>query len=852
ILLDQQIPGVCGAIPPKLKALEFRLWAKRGRIDKADIQWHFDRHFLEWDLGQEYLRLRGNKAFISDASPVPFVINNDGTLSRHAAEVFVTSLLEAEKIGALPEQLHVLELGIGVGLFARFFLDHVQDLCRQLKKDYYQRLTYIAADRSQRMLSDLLRHGILANHPGRFRVRQVDAMQPEQVLSSEVALQSLTENAPPHPQPLSPEYRGEGSRETSSNSRKSQPLRAVFLNYLLDCLPCSVLKFDGGQATQLYVRTCVARNIKLADYTDLTAEQLRQRAASSDPRARAELLEVYGLFASEYDYRPVELRDLPYGDFAAEYGRRSKNLLHSYGAIQSLERLLDLVADDGFILVNDYGPMSNYASPRQMVEGGKDLRWINLRGCATSGSRRSREAVLSRTASAGGIALFPGKCADSAGMWRCGCRDDKHVRSRARLKIVAWDLNLNASQGAPSLAWRRRMESLPFDAKDVCMVWPAVGGVVATGLVLAGAGVAWQIRRRHMQRWLPAYLANRSRYLPVTPDEDVHLLLCLCDHYEPRAGNASIERGRQRVAVWSERYPAQFGRFRDSDGRTPRYSYFYPIEDYQAEYIDALAKLCRQGFGEVEVHLHHDRDTPENLRARLLEACDIFFRQHGLLSRHRETGKIGYAFIHGNWALCNARPDGWHCGVDHEIPILLETGCFADLTYPSAPSATQPPLINRIYWAGDRAGGRRSQDVETADPTNALLMIQGPLLLDWRRRKWGIIPHVENACLQTTQPPSIDRLHHWLRARVQVPGRPDWFFVKLHAHGAPEHDHEALLGTPMVRFHEELAERARANPKFHYHYVTAREMANLARAAFAGYQGDVAGALDWEMVSLLG
>jgi hypothetical protein len=382
------------------------------------------------------------------------------------------------------------------------------------------------------------------------------------------------------------------------------------------------------------------------------------------------------------------------------------------------------------------------------------------------------------------------------------------------------------------------------------MVW-AVVGVLAAALIVGSAGAIWQIRRRHMQRWLPTYLRERRRFQAPGPDQEVHVLLCICDHYEPRAGNASLETGRQRVAAWVDQYPHQFGRFRDSDGRPPRYSFFYPIEDYEPEYLDALAKLCRAGFGEVEIHLHHDKDTPENLRARLLEAKEILATRHGLLSRHRQTGAVMFGFIHGNWALCNARPDRCYCGVDREIPILLETGCYADLTFPSAPSATQPPIINRIYWAADRPGEARSQDVEAAAATNALLMVQGPLLLDWRRRKWGVIPRVENACLQTTQPPTIERLQQWLRARVQVLGRPDWFFVKLHAHGAPEHDHAALLGAPMVQFHEDLAKLAQSNPKFHYHYVTAREMVNLIKAAQAGYKGPIAGALDWEMVSNL-
>src|SRR6516165_2034499 len=78
---------------------------------------------LEWRLGQEYLRQRGNKAFLSDAHPVPFVINNDGALSTAAAELLFAALQAAEKEAPLPAELFVLELGIGVGLFARYFLD---------------------------------------------------------------------------------------------------------------------------------------------------------------------------------------------------------------------------------------------------------------------------------------------------------------------------------------------------------------------------------------------------------------------------------------------------------------------------------------------------------------------------------------------------------------------------------------------------------------------------------------------------------------------------------------------------------------------------------------------------------
>ncbi len=284
---------------------------------------------LELEVGGQYFRSRGSKAFLSDSMPVPFIINNDGTLSRNAAELFFKSLVAAEQSAELEPEICVLELGMGVGLFARFFLDCFRDLCLREKKDYYDRLSYIAGDYSERILLDLARHGVFANHPGRYRLRLVDAMQPDK-----------------------------NSDQWSVVSGQQEPsqLRAVFLNYVLDCLPVTVLQFEQDHVKQLCVRTCVARNINLADFTDMSVEQLQAKAQSRNPSDKDELLEVYGLFASEYDYQPVDVKTIPYGQFGYEYGRRSaKRLLLNHGAIQSLDRLLGMVQEGGFILINDYG-----------------------------------------------------------------------------------------------------------------------------------------------------------------------------------------------------------------------------------------------------------------------------------------------------------------------------------------------------------------------------------------------------------------------------------------------------------------------------------------------------------------
>jgi hypothetical protein len=361
------------------------------------------------------------------------------------------------------------------------------------------------------------------------------------------------------------------------------------------------------------------------------------------------------------------------------------------------------------------------------------------------------------------------------------------------------------------------------------------------------AGLAWRMLRvRGLDRCLVPYLLQARRRHAIKNNDPVHVLICIADHFEPQWGNVSPEVALGRVQHWVAHYPKCFARFRDSDGRPPRHTFFFPIDQYDADHVDSLAELCRQGFGEVEIHLHHDHDTASNLRQTLLHYTQLLTERHGLLSRPREGKQIAYGFIHGNWALDNARPDGRWCGVKNELDILRETGCFADFTLPSAPSATQTRKINSIYYARGIPGHCKSHDsgidVGAAPaPQDSLMLIQGPLMLDWHRRR------IENACLQASQPPSMHRLDLWTRAGISVPSRPDWRFVKLHTHGAPEGNQRMLLGQPMLAFHANLALRAQDNPNFHFHYVTAREMYNLVRAAETGYQGVVAGVLDYEL-----
>ncbi len=349
-----------------------------------------------------------------------------------------------------------------------------------------------------------------------------------------------------------------------------------------------------------------------------------------------------------------------------------------------------------------------------------------------------------------------------------------------------------------------------------------------------------RLRDKNLHNWLGGYAVDAvRRALRARPAGPRHLLFALCDHFEPLWRGAAPAQGRERVRAWSEAYPVVFGEFRDADGRPPRHTFFYPGEQYGPEYLQPLADLARKGFGEVEVHLHHDGDAAASLRSSLERALADFGR-HGHVSVDG-AGRPRWAFIHGNWCLANSRRDGRWCGVDAELPLLFAAGCYADFTFPSAPDETQPNIVNQIYWpigdlerrrAYDR--GRRARVGEFH--RDRLLIIQGPIALALRPGRAAV--RIESSALDAGDPPTPSRVDTWVAQGIHVAGRPDWIFVKVHTHGAPERNAATLLGPAGRRLHEYLAARYDDRRDWILHYVTAREMYNIAVAAMQGESGD--------------
>jgi hypothetical protein len=330
---------------------------------------------------------------------------------------------------------------------------------------------------------------------------------------------------------------------------------------------------------------------------------------------------------------------------------------------------------------------------------------------------------------------------------------------------------------------------------------------------------------------------------PREHDGPIDLFLCIADHFEPQHGRAPRHAARRRLEDWLALYPGVADRHRDADGRLPAHTFFYPWDEYDEWELRHLADLCAGGYGEVELHLHHRNDTEASLRRKLRDAVALY-RDHGALTAWPD-GSPAWGFVHGDWALDNSRCDHGrnYCGVDNELTVLEEEGCYADLTFPAWRHISQPRQVNSIFYALDDPHRPKSHNkgaparVGKTDP-QGLLLLQGPLVPYLKRQRRGHKICVDDPDLSEAHRYSPDRLDRWVRAGLHVSGRPEAVFIKLHCHGAADGNRQVLLERDLDALFSDAEARYNDGQRFRVHYVTAREMFNVVKAIEAGAAGD--------------
>ena len=351
-------------------------------------------------------------------------------------------------------------------------------------------------------------------------------------------------------------------------------------------------------------------------------------------------------------------------------------------------------------------------------------------------------------------------------------------------------------------------------------------------------------------RWLPAYAGQQLVRRGFRKAGPQHLIVALADHFEPSivpgvsGRHADLDEQERRLERWCRDYPKMADAHRDGDGFPFRHTYFYPAEQFHKTLIDRLAEHCHDGWGEVEIHLHHGVDAPDTSEAtrRVLVEFRDELASRGCLPRWNGQGSPRYAFVHGNWALANSA-GGRYCGVDDEMAILAETGCYADLTLPAPLGLPLVGKINSLYECGlpldQRAPHRRGRRLAVGRSARTFpLIVQGPLVVNALRRVGGRLrPGIEQGVLVTHDAPTPARLGLWQQAGISVAGRPEWAFIKLSCHGMDPRDEPVMLGAPIQRFLRTLLDAARDDGD-RVHFVTAREMVNIALAACDGRAGD--------------
>lgn len=338
-----------------------------------------------------------------------------------------------------------------------------------------------------------------------------------------------------------------------------------------------------------------------------------------------------------------------------------------------------------------------------------------------------------------------------------------------------------------------------------------------------------------------------------------HVLFAFIDHYEP------IRNDWLDVNAWAQPYMDMASQHTDADGRHPSHGFFQlvgtagfsQVNRDRHGILDSLNQVVYRGFGEIDCHLHlgvPDERTRTEAEAvaewnELMYSAKVDFQRRGAWITAECEPQTAFAFNHGYWALDNSLWDYWtvpddphysYNGVNDEITRLADMGCYADFTMPSwgPMNVTEHNTIFHIQddpqpTSYNNPDNRREVAVGE-EPFGDLMLLPGPGEL----ASYAYIGLVGSE----SKPPTLERMDEWVADNVHVAGQEEWVFVRTMTHGAvglyrdDVWDH--YFGETMHQFYRDLETHYNDGENYVLHYVSPREMYNIAVAAAEGNTGD--------------
>lgn len=231
---------------------------------------------------------------------VPYTGTSSGRLSEDAVQVFLAS-------AAAEGPLRVLELGAGSGVFAKLFLDRLQEQA----PDVYLRTTYVVTDGSHSVLSAQSEHGVLDAHAGRVERDVCNAISP-----------ALEEGA----------------------------YDAIIGTYILDSLPFDLLAVKDGATWRKEARTVL-------DEKDADQVEPLMAALSEDiDQALQSWAWIAQRFGLQTRHVPMDRTELPFGETLPEdTGGVTIPFVHCQGALSCLAECRRALRPGGVAIFSDYG-----------------------------------------------------------------------------------------------------------------------------------------------------------------------------------------------------------------------------------------------------------------------------------------------------------------------------------------------------------------------------------------------------------------------------------------------------------------------------------------------------------------